>query len=95
MQDKDFIRMGNIIFRIDEIKAISMNLETSDYDPEYGHETIIYPKIKINKHIVVEYGNNEDMIADYERLSKILCGEYNEGKDIKFYEKTEIFNTSK
>lgn len=95
MENKGFIRIGNIIFRIDEIKAISMSLETSEYDPETGRETLIYPKIRINKHIVVEYGNNDDMIADYEKISDILCGEKYENMEGKFYRKTEIFNTAK
>ena len=80
----EFIRLGNIIFRIDEIKAISMRLSSTDVVDQWYNaaanrveydEITIPPTIKINKNIELHYESDEEMLKDYEKASKVLCDE--------------------
>lgn len=69
--NKDFIRFGNLIFRISEITSISLHT-----DEPMGMESNKQDGwIIINKRTRINYLEFEDALNDYNKASILLAGE--------------------
>jgi hypothetical protein len=77
---QDFIKIGNVIFRVDEIRAITYN-KGNDSNNAYEY---VAPNITINKNNVITYDNVYDMMNDFISVTRLLTKFNSDSKYILF-----------